>query len=381
MAYDLLSRLRSFLRAEAVLVIAAVAALASCAIYPLTPATAPTYAGYIDLRTIALLFCLMTVVAGFGRAGALDRVRTWLTGRTASARRLALLLINVVFATSMLVTNDVALITFVPLALALFMDASPRTVIAVVVSLTVAANLGSLCTPIGNPQNIYLVSAYQMDMAAFFRTVAPLGIASYICCIALVALVPDERLQETASTHETTCNARLLSLYGLLFGICIACVARLIRWEPCCIAVVAACLAFDRRVFSNVDYSLLATFVCFFIFVGNLGQAPAVAKLLSSAIAGREILVSALASQVISNVPAAIMLSGFTDNAQALLVGTNIGGLGTPVASLASLISLRIYAAMPHAQTKRYLLWFAIVNVSLLAILLGCSLVVAPYVL
>lgn len=123
-------------------------------------------------------------------------------------------------------------------------------------------------------------------------------------------------------------------------------------------------------MFKAVDYSLLATFICFFIFVGNLQQVDAVAQTLSGLMADREIIVAALASQVISNVPAAIMLSGFTANAQALLLGTNIGGLGTPVASLASLISLRIYARIPGAQTGRYLAVFLVANVTLLAILL-----------
>lgn len=147
MSTNLSSRIRDFIKAEAVLVIAAVAAVASMAAFPLTPATLSTYIGYIDMRTIGLLFCLMTVVAGLGRAGLLNAIRNWLMTRVGSARTLAFILINVVFIAAMLVTNDVALITFVPLALALFMQASPRATIATVVAITVAANLGSMCTP------------------------------------------------------------------------------------------------------------------------------------------------------------------------------------------------------------------------------------------
>lgn len=175
MSTNLSSRIRDFIKAEAVLVIAAVAAVASMAAFPLTPATLSTYIGYIDMRTIGLLFCLITVVAGLGRAGLLNAIRDWLMTRVGSARTLAFILINVVFIAAMLVTNDVALITFVPLALALFMQASPSATIATVVAITVAANLGSMCTPIGNPQNIFLVSAFSMDLGAFFATVLPVG--------------------------------------------------------------------------------------------------------------------------------------------------------------------------------------------------------------
>lgn len=370
MSTNLSSRIRDFIKAEAVLVIAAVAAVASMAAFPLTPATLSTYIGYIDMRTIGLLFCLMTVVAGLARAGLLNAIRNWLMTRVGSARTLAFILINVVFIAAMLVTNDVALITFVPLALALFMQASPRATIATVVAITVAANLGSMCTPIGNPQNIFLVSAFNMDLGAFFATVLPVGALSYLCCIALTLLVPNEHLEDVNRGETSPVHPRLLALYLALFALCIACVGHAISWQLCCAAVAAACLVLDRRVFMSLDVNLLVTFICFFIFVGNLKQIGSVSSFISGIMEGREVLASALASQIISNVPTAIMLSGFTDNVQALLLGTNIGGLGTPIASLASLISLRIYARMPHAQTGRYLLWFCAVNICLLALLL-----------
>lgn len=369
------SRIRDFIKAEAVLVIAAVAVVASTAAFPPTLETLSTYAGYIDMRTIGLLFCLMTVVAGLGRAGLLNIIRDWLMTRVGSARTLTLILVNVVFIAAMLVTNDVALITFVPLALALFMHASPRTNIVAIVAITIAANLGSMCTPIGNPQNIFLVSAFNIDMQAFFATVLPVGLLSYLCCIALTFLVPAEQLEDVQHDESSPVHTKLLVLYLLLFALCIACVGHAISWQACCAAIALACLIFDRRVFMGLDASLLATFICFFVFVGNLKQIDSVSSFICSILTGREVLVSALASQVISNVPAAIMLSGFTGNAHALLLGTNIGGLGTPIASLASLISLRIYARMPHAQTARYLLWFSLINVGLLMLLLVFALI------
>ena len=365
-----LERIRSFIASEAALVISAVVAALSMLLFAPTPGHLTTYASYIDWRTIGLLFCLMTVVAGLTRSGLVARVRRALMGRSGNARSLAFTLINVVFASSMLITNDVALITFVPLTLAMLLHASPRAQICTVVAETVAANLGSMATPIGNPQNIYLVSAFHLDLGAFFATMGPLTIVSYLLCIALSLTVPRERIDAAGTSDNEPLKPTLIALYMTLFALCLACVARIIPWQPCAGAVLVACLLFDRGVFKAVDYSLLATFICFFIFVGNLQQVDAVAQTLSGLMDGREIIVAALASQVISNVPAAIMLSGFTANAQALLLGTNIGGLGTPVASLASLISLRIYARIPGAQTGRYLAVFLVANVTLLAILL-----------
>ena len=281
------ARIRSFLASETVLVIAAPAALVSMAALPLTPKTAGVYAGYIDMRTIGLLFCLMTVVAGSGRAGLLERVRDWLMGRVGSARSLAFVLMNVVFASSMLVTNDVALITFVPLALALFLGVSPRATIATVVALTVAANLGSMCTPIGNPQNIYLVSAFGMDLGTFFATMLPFGAVSYLACAALVLFVPAEYIATECELGPSPIDRKLLALYLLLFLTCLACVGHLVGWGVCCVAVVAGCLALDRRVFAAVDYSLLATFVCFFVFVENLKHVEPVVTLVGDMIRGR----------------------------------------------------------------------------------------------
>ena len=216
----------------------------------------------------------------------------------------------------MLVTNDVALITFVPLALALFMQASPRATIATVVAITVAANLGSICTPIGNPQNIFLVSAFSMDLGTFFATVLPVGVSDP-CCIALTLLVPTEHLEDVNRGETSPVHPRLLALYLALFALCIACVGHAISRQLCCAAVAGACLVLDRRVFMGLDVSLLVTFICFFIFVGNLKQIGSVSSFISGIMEGREVLVSALASQIISNVPTAIMLSGFTDNVQA----------------------------------------------------------------
>ena len=370
-----IERIRQFIASESVLVIAAAVALASMAGHPLTPASAPTYAGFLDMHTLALLSCLMVVVGGLERAGLINLVRSRIMGRIGSARSLALVLVNVVFFSSMFITNDVALLAFVPLGIAMFLGASPRASIALVVALTVAANLGSAAMPIGNPQNIYLVSAYDIGLGEFFGTMAPVAAFSYVCSCALALLVPREDVSSERADTGAKLDMRRTAAFGALFVLCLLCVADLVDWQACLICVLLGAALIDRGALRSIDFGLLATFVCFFVFVGNLKQSDAVSALLTSVLSGRELIVSAIASQVVSNVPAAIMLSGFTDQGSALLLGTNIGGLGTPIASLASLISLRIYARIPHARVARYLALFSIVNFTLLALLLmGTSL-------
>lgn len=368
----LADRIRTFIQSEAVLAIAALAAVASMAAFPPVPDNLPAHLEAIDLRTIGLLFCLMTVVAGFTRAGLLARARTLLTRGQSGARRIVLLLVTISFFASMVVTNDVALISFVPLTLLLLQHATPRTLIIALVAQTVAANLGSMMTPIGNPQNIYLYSTFNIDLGTFLATLAPYGILGLAASLLPCVLIPNEPLAAN-ELRETPINRHLLAVYSVLFALALACVGRIVSWELCTIVTIAACLVFDRSVLRHIDYSLLATFVCFFIFVGNLKHVDALVTALQGLLAGREVLVSALTSQVISNVPAAIMLSGFTHNATGLLIGTNIGGLGTPVASLASLITLRIYARSGNAQTGRYLLYFLVYNVILLALFLALA--------
>ena len=237
---------------------------------------------------------------------------------------------------------------------------------------TVAANLGSMLTPIGNPQNIYLYSTFNMSLSSFFVTIAPYGIVGYIASVLPCLLIPATPLAGD-ELEAAPLNRRLLTVYAALFILALGCVSRIVSWELCTAVTIAACLVFDRSVLRHIDYSLLATFVCFFVFVGNLKHIDALVAALSSILVGREVAVSALASQIISNVPAAIMLSGFTDNAAALLIGTNIGGLGTPVASLASLITLCAYARAHKPTPAATCFGFRSINLALLALFLGMS--------
>ena len=360
-----MATIRSFVRREPVLLIAALAALISCFFVPPDRA----YWGYLDLRTLALLYCLMTVVGGLRQAGLFAHLAHSLCRRAGSVRAMGILLVLLCFFSSMLVTNDVALLTFVPFAVVVLgMADRKQDLIHIVALQTVAANLGSMLTPVGNPQNLYLYSYYDLSPAAFFRMTFPVWALSLLLVLAACFLLSGTQLQVFLGEAPGLDRQGLL-LYLSLFGVCLLSVLRVLSWPLMLALVVLALLFLDRRMLRQADFMLLLTFVAFFVFAGNLARVETVDALLRRLLGGREYWTALLASQVISNVPAALLLSGFTDQARALLLGVDIGGLGTPIASLASLISLKLYSHSDHAHTGRYLLEFTGINLILLALL------------
>lgn len=360
------ARVKSALKQEITLFAALAAALASCFFVPPDRA----YLKYIDFRTLALLYCLMVVVSGLRGAGALDAFAHRLCAKAKTLRSLCFALVALCFFSSMLITNDVALLTFVPLATAVLSLAGATGKLAwVVVLQTVAANLGSMLTPMGNPQNLYLYSYYNMGIGEFFAVTAPV----WLVCAALLALLC-LRLPRTAAApfreKVPACSRKRLAFYSVLFLVCLLVVLRVIAWPVMLAVVLLSLLASDRKMLLRADFCLLLTFVGFFVFAGNMARIGAVDGLIRSRLSGNELLGGAALSQVTSNVPAAMLLAGFTDKAGALLLGVDIGGLGTPVASLASLISLKLYSGSAGAETGRYIKLFLIVNFALLALLL-----------
>ena len=360
-----MSTIRSFIRREPVLLIAALAAAVSCFFVPPDQA----YLGYLDLRTLALLYCLMTVVAGLRQAGLFSRLAHRLCLGAGNLRAIGILLVLLCFFSSMLITNDVALLTFVPFAVVVLgMAGQSKALIRVVVLQTVAANLGSMLTPVGNPQNLYLYSYYDMSMGSFLSLTLPIWALSLGLILLACLLLPREKLQLFLG-EEPILHTKEVWVYAMLFLVCLGAVLRVLSWPEMLGTVVLMLLFFDRKILLKADFMLLLTFVAFFIFAGNLARMEAVDRLLRSLLEGREYWTSLLASQVISNVPAALLLSGFTDKAGALLLGVDVGGLGTPIASLASLIAMKLYSHSEHASTGKFLLEFTVVNLVLLVLL------------
>ena len=355
----------SFIKREPVLAVAAACAAVSCCFVPPDGA----YWGYFDLRTLALLYCLMVVVAGLRQAGLFGRMAHALCGRAGTVRALAMVLVGLSFVSAMVITNDVALLTFVPFAVTvLTLCKRQQDLIYIVVLQTVAANLGSMLTPVGNPQNLYLYSRYDMVFGDFFAITAPVWGLSLVLLAA--ACLPVSRGKPVLALGEVPeVDRRKLWVNGALFIVCLLVVVRVLPWWGM-LGIVAVVLAvFDRRALRQADFMLLLTFCAFFVFSGNLGRIDAVAAALRRLVAGHEYMAGLLSSQVISNVPAALLLSGFTDRVRPLVLGVNVGGLGTPIASLASLISLKLYGKAEGARTGRYLAVFTIVNVVFLAVL------------
>ena len=361
-----MSKITGFFRSQPVLVISCAAAVMTMFFIP----PDMQYIGYCNFGVLAELFALMTAVAGLRSAGLFEKLTSALLKRAGTLRHLSQIFIFLCFFSSMLVTNDVALITFVPLTLMAFADIEDeKSRILTLVLETVAANLGSMMTPIGNPQNLYLFDKYEMSGMQFIQTMLPAGIVSLLCLILLSFLIPKTSCP-VREHKEVKISAVHAAVWTVLFAVCVAAVFKLLPYWVCAAAAAAAALILDRRLLLKVDYFLLATFIFFFVFVGNIARVDAVNAFFSDILKNNEIIVSALLSQVISNVPASVMLSGFTRNGTALLLGVNLGGLGTPIASMASLISLQFYRRAKNAKTGRYLAVFSAVNFGLLALLL-----------
>lgn len=388
------TKVKDFFKKETVCCIAFLLAVVSMFFIP----PSVNYFSYIDFRVLALLFSLMAVVRGFSSIGVFTRLGTLLLHKVHSLRTLAALFVFLCFFFSMLITNDVALITFVPFTILVLSMADQRqALIPVIVLETIAANLGSMLTPLGNPQNLYLYTISGLSLWDFIRIMLPYSFVSAILLLIFILFLPKDTVSTataantanstntvTASnTSNVICeavkarkNSRILfTAYLILFLLCLLTVLHILPYQILFFLVLTGFLLLDYRVLKDVDYFLLLTFLCFFIFIGNMKQISLVHELISKLLVHHEILMGIGASQIISNVPAAILLSGFTDDYSALLIGVNLGGLGTLIASLASLISFKFYTNSEGSDTRRFLGIFTLYNVIFLGGLFVLSLI------
>lgn len=326
---------------------------------------------YIDFRTLGLLFALMLVVQGLKSCGMFDVLTHHLLKHIKTGRQLAFMLVFLCFFTGMLVTNDVALITFIPFSLMILSYVNDDAfTIRLIVLQTVAANLGSMFTPVGNPQNLYLYSISGMSLMEFLKLMLPYTVLSFLLLLGCILLIKPFRLPDSSDKlSRCSLNLSYLILYIILFGVCILTVLSLLDYRIMLIIVFCVTLLFSPKLIPKVDYTLLLTFVVLFIFIGYIKDIPDVSLMLKNIISDRECPVAIAVSQIVSNVPAAMLLSGFTTNYSALIIGTNLGGLGTLIASMASLISFKFYAGTETCHKGKYILAFTIVNLIFLAAL------------
>lgn len=360
-----------FLKDEFIFIIASLFAIISAFFVPPSKA----YFAYIDWDTIFILFSLMAVVAGFQKKGLFAFFAKILCNKAKTDKSVSFVLVFLCFFSSMFITNDVALITFIPLTLQIFKEKKTTLLIYLVVLETIAANLGSMLLPIGNPQNLFLFSTMEGSFIDFMLYLLPFAILSAIILTIFILFIPskpiDEQITIEAVNEKYSFNFKEIILYGILFLACILSVAKI--FPKYILAAVVFLLIFikDKTILKKIDYMLLLTFIAFFIFTGNIGNISGIKSFLVENIAGKELFSGILFSQVISNVPAALMLQPFAENTKNLLIGVNLGGLGTIIASLASLISFKIYnTSIKKPKTSLYLLTFFLLNLIFLGLLI-----------
>ena len=359
-------KLLSWCRANAMPVIAVLAATVTALFVPPDAA----YLGYYDVKTLSCLFCVLAVVCALRGAGLFPALAQKLLRVFRTARSVVVALVLITLLGSMLLTNDTALLTFLPLSWFVLEGAGQTKYAALTFILqNCAANLGGMLTPFGNPQNLYLYNHYAIPSGEFFAIMLPPFLLSTALILLCCLLVRPEPL--TVPRQAASPDKRRSVMYGLLFCVAVAMVLRGIPYWAGLLLITAALLVLDRRALLGVDYGLLVTFAAFFTFSGNMARIQPVCALFRRLLSHGVMPVAALTSQVISNVPAAILLSRFTDDYRGLLVGVNIGGAGTLVASLASLITFREYTRHVQGQNGRFLALFSAISFGFLAVLLA----------
>lgn len=335
----------------------------------------------IDFRTLAILFSLMIVIKAFQSQNFLNIIAAKLLRLCKGERGLYFLLTYLVFFSSMFVTNDVALLTFVPITLLIFTRIG-MPALTIVVLETLAANLGSCITPMGNPQNLYLFSYYGFSAGQFFLLTAKIAIPSFLILAVIILFITRKKQNEAEAFKGNLLQSQLSFLtvdfrtffYAADFIICLLTVFHLVNYLIMLGFTILVMLICNFRLFKKVDYSLLLTFCGFFIFTKSLSTVQVFSDFIKSMLStpAKTYLTSIITSQVISNVPAALLLSGFTSNGDMLLLGVNVGGLGTLIASMASVISFKLYSNSEEGHSpvgKKYFGVFTIYNFILLIIL------------
>ena len=389
--------LLNLVKCETILIVAAILAIISCFFVP----PDSQYLGYIHVNTISQLVCLMMVVCGFQRIGVFRAIGARLLRHVRTERGLVLVLMSLTFFSAMWITNDVALVTFVPFALSvLVMANAEKQSILVITLMTIGANVGSMLTPIVNAHNLYLKALTHMSTKDFLKIMAPYTITAAVLMVAFAfVFFKSRKVDQFAGLHGDDIEQSVLApshghpqpdeirvmgygmsftrwrvvVYSLLFVVCLCGVG---GWIPDWLMLVIMVVAFllcDRHVFRVLDWALPLTFIMFFIFIGNMRRVPGFSDLAQMWVGSHPMEVSVVSSQFISNVPTTILLSGFCDQWKMLIIGTNLGGMGTLIASMASLISYKGITHQYPEHRGRYLLTYTIVNVFFLAVLMSLA--------
>lgn len=352
-----------FIKKEIVLIISISLAILSCVF------SVPNLS-YIDFNVLILLFNLMIVVSSFNELKVLDSIATKILKGCTSYTSITFTLVFITLISSMFVTNDVALLTFIPLTIIIGKKTN-LSPLKIVIFQTIAANLGSSFTPMGNPQNLFIYSFYKLDIIDFFKSTFPLLLISIILLIFFILKEKNKKLKIQLKTIDIK-NKKEVIVFSILFFIILLSVFHLADYRFTFLITILTVLLFNKSLFFKVDYSLLLTFIGFFVFIGNISTLDSVKNFMKQILNSKQatFTYSIIVSQVISNVPATMLLSGFTNSVRELLLGVNIGGLGTLIASLASVISFKLYINEFPEESNKYLKSFTFYNILGLAIII-----------
>ncbi len=365
-------KIKEYVKKNTVMVIAFLAAAVTTVFIPIDR----EYLGYFDYKTLTCLFCVLAVICALRNINFFYTLAKNVVQLFKNARMSILALVYITFIGSMLIANDMALLTFLPLGYFVLTTTKKEKYMAFTfIMQNIAANLGGMLTPFGNPQNLYLYSFYHIPNLEFIQVMAlPFVLSVLIITICCFIFVKPEPL--CIDNEKVRLNPKKTALYLLLFAFSILIVFRGIPYQAGLIIIPTVLFFTDRKALKMVDYPLLLTFVFFFIFAGNMARIEFVRLFFSMLLEKSTLLFSILSCQIISNVPSAILLSQFTENYQELLLGVNIGGVGTLISSLASLITFREYTKHNPEKVMSYIVKFSLYNFGFLFILTGVMLAV-----
>ena len=367
-----MTKLLGFVKKNAVMEIAFIAAVATMFFVP----PDMEYIGYFDVKTLSCLFCVLAVVCALKHINFFYILARKIVESFGNIKLCVLSLVYITFIGSMLIANDMALLTFLPLGYFILEATNKKKYMAFTfIMQNVAANLGGMLTPFGNPQNLFLYTKFNIPNGEFISIMLPPFILSVViitvCCL---VFVKSEKLE--ISGEPVKLDYKRAGLYLALFILSIAIVFRSIPYWIGLIIIPAVLLIFDRKALKEVDYPLLLTFVFFFVFAGNMARIDIIREAFSFLLNKSVLLFSVLSCQFISNVPSAILLSQFTENYPELLLGVNIGGVGTLISSLASLITFREYHKHNPKRTLYYIGMFSFINFAFLFVLSGVEMAI-----
>ena len=362
---NLKAKISEFTSKNIVLVIAAILAVASCFIVK----PDAKYIGYFDFKTLTCLFCTLAVICALKNIRFFTIIAQKIVTYTGNTRTLALALVYITFIGSMFLANDMALLTFLPLGyLSLSSTGKEKYMAPIFIIQNIAANLGGMLTPFGNPQNLYIYTKFNIPTLEFMGIMVLPFILSIVLFTVGCFFIPKESLV-LENKDEEKINSKKAIFYLVLFALTILMVFRIIPYYLCLPIILVSIMTTDKKALAKVDYPLLLTFACFFLLAGNVSRIQIVNVFFSTLLEKNTLLTSIFSCQVISNIPSAILLSEFTENYRELLLGVNIGGVGTLISSLASLITFREYTSHVKGKTLKYIGLFSSLNFGFLIIL------------